>query len=437
MSVTESIIDPKVMVADKAKSRLAWIVWSIAASFFFIQYIARVAPSVMAINLREAFNIDAFTLGSMSSFFYYPYVAMQVPVGMLIDTYGTKKLLLAAVLLATAGCAVFASASNIYIANIGRFMLGLGSSFGFISAIKLATYWFKPQQFGMLASLTQATGMFGAAFGALPIAIAVANFGWRASMWIIVGLFAVLFFLIAAIVRDRPESSTEETNIQTKPKNSLLKNLATVIKNPQSWINAVAIGALYAPIAAFAELWGPSYLHNVYNIPKNEAAAATSIIFIGWVLGSTFTGYLSDKIGRRLPIIIVSSILCLIILTTVLYVNLPINLLFTLLFLFGVANTGVGLCYAFAGEINPRKIAGTSVAFANMASVLVGALLQPIIGWLLDLNWDGQMLNNMRYYSAHNFKIAVISLVACLSVACVMPFFMKETFCKNVDDVSV
>ena len=118
-------------------------------------------------------------------------------------------------------------------------------------------------------------------------------------------------------------------------------------------------------------------------------------LFIGWAIGGPVTGWISDRIKRRKIVLILSAFLSLLFAGIALLVPhlLSLTLLFSLLFLYGLANTGVATAYAVASEINPLRVAGTSVAFANMASVLIGAGFQPLIGWLLENNWGGAMEN--------------------------------------------
>jgi MFS family permease len=219
-------------------------------------------------------------------------------------------------------------------------------------------------------------------------------------------------------------------------KPSILTCLKTVAKNPQTWINMIYAAALYAPIAAFCEFWGTSYLHNVYEISVRHAASGISFIFLGWIIGAPIMGYLSDKFKRRRPFMIASALGGLICLSAILYLpSLPITDVFIILFLFGLSNPGVAISYALAGEINPRFVAGTSIALVNMASVTFGPLGQPLIGWLLDSHWKGAIVNGVHHYSATNYRSAMSVLIICVLIACISSLFIKETYCRNIDVV--
>lgn len=430
------------MNKTKEYNNIAWLMWGLAAGFFFIHYVARVSLSVMGPEIMRDFSVGAYAFGGLSVYFYYAYVGMQIPVGMLIDRFGIKLLLTLAVLSAAAGCFLFGIAPNLYYAKTGRLLLGLGSAFGFVGAIKLAAFWFPRRMFGMLAGSTQALGMLGAAVAALPVGFLVARVDWRNTMLLIGGVLFILAVLIFFIVRDKPSSENgveQKSEIEEKQQNiervSFSESFLTVLKNPQTWFNGVFVGMLYASATVFGELWGVQYLRRVYDVSGDEAGLAISVIFIGWTTGSPLVGWLSDKIGRRRPFMFLSAFLSLLMMSIVLYMPaMSISFVIVFLFAFGVVNSGVSISYAVSGEINPLPVAGTSVAFANMASVLIGAVLQKIIGKLLELNWDGKYVNGLPFYDSGDFRMAMIVIPVTLIIAMIFSFLVKETYCRNVSD---
>ncbi len=407
-----------------------WLVWGLGAAFFFSEYFARVSPGVMVPDLMRAFNVTAVGIGSISAFFYYAYVSMQVPVGALVDRFGPHRLLTVMAGLCALGCFLFASSHSIFIANLSRLLMGFGAAFAFVGALKLATLWFPSQRFGLLAGTTQALGMLGAAVGEGPLAVTVAAIGWRQTIYAIGIILLAISILIGFFVRDRVFTGPKlKHGLMTT--SELWQGFLMVMRNPQSWFNALFVGLLYAPTAAFAELWGTSFFSHTYGLSNQTAAAGISCIFVGWAVGGPITGWISDRMRRRKPVMIFSALASLITMSAVLYVpGLPIFFLFLILFLYGVANTGVGTSYALASEINPHQVAGTSMAFANMASVLLGAAFQPVIGWFLDLQWNGLKVNGVPYYSAHDFRMAMLALPVCLILCLISVVFVRETYCR-------
>ena len=415
----------------KQSTGYIWLIWALGAAFFFSEYFARVSTGVMIPNLMQAFQVNATSIGAMSAFFYYAYVGMQIPVGALVDRFGTRRLLTITAAICGIGCLLFANTHYFFVAKAARFLMGFGAAFAFVGTLKLVTIWFPSERIGFLAGLTQALGMLGAALGEGPLSLSVEMIGWRSTMMVIGGILLALSIFIGLIVRDGPRQQSPATH-GVLTWRSMFAGLGLVVKNPQSWILGIYVGLLYAPTAAFAELWGVSYLVKTYALHTETAAAAIGMVFIGWGTGGPLVGWISDRMQCRRPVMLLSMLGSLVLISLVLYVHLPTTLLFIALFCYGVANTGVAISYAVASEINPHHVAGTSMAFANMASVLVGALLQPVIGMILDYYWDGTIVDQIRIYSAHAFHMAMWILPLTLLLGFFVALFVKETHCKSL-----
>ncbi len=413
-----------------------WLVFGLGASFVFLHYIPRVAPGVMIDELMTAFHVGAFSLGSLSAFFYYPYVGMQIPVGMIYDRFGIRYYMAAMIFVAGVSCFLFGSAQTLVVADFSRFCIGFASAFAFVGTMKLATNWFPPSRIGLLAGLTQAGGMLGAVGGEGPVASAVETFGWRYSMFGMAAMLFTLAVLVLIFVRDSPKQQTQQQASQEKPL-PLMTGLRMVLSNSQSWLNAAYIGLLFAPTAAFGELWGPSFLTTVYGMSKHSAAMAVGMIFLGLGLGAPVCGWLSDKFLRRRPLMLLSALASGLFISIVVFSShlssLQLNIV---LFLFGLSNTGVVVSYALSMEINSHKVSATSVAFANMASVIVGAMFQPVIGFLLDLFADGRIINNLPVYTQLDYQKAMIILPLSSVLAVIFGLFVRETYCSNVADAA-
>lgn len=417
-----------------ARSYYPWLVWGLAAAYFFADYFARVSPGVMIPDLMEGFSVSALGLGSLTAFFYYPYVAMQIPVGLLVDRFGVRLLLTIMALLVGVGCLVFANAETLYMGKLGRFLMGFGAAFAFVSALKLASTWFPFHRFGLLAGLTQALGMLGAAVGAAPVGYFVHQFGWRHTMASMAVIFFVLAALILSLVRNRPSNLPNTVQAMPVETQSIWCSLGQVLRNPQSWWNGLYVGLLFAPTAAFAELWGAVYLEHVQGLSPLWSAFANGLIFIGWGIGGPLMGWFSDHLGRRRPVMFFSAVMGLLLMSAILYLpDLTPFSLFLLLLLFGMSNAGVAIAYAVAAEINPRSVVGTSMSYANMMSVIIGASLQPLIGFLIDLTQGSNLHIPLALHAPSDFKQAMLLLPLSLLLAVVCTFFIRETYCQPLE----
>lgn len=412
----------------KSQHGFAWLIWGLAAAFFFSDYLARVAPGVMHRYLQLDFGINEAGFGILTASFYIPYILMQIPVGLTVDRISIRWILTAMSLITAFGCCVFGLADSLLIASIGRMLIGFSAAFAFVSALRLATSWFPPAMLGLLAGLTQALGMLGAAAGEAPVSFLLGVVGWRHSMLIIAFIFIALAALLYQYIQDKPGSKTHDIKFENRL--SIFESLCVVIRHRQAWLNALYAGFLFGPTAVIGESIGPAYLQFGRGLTAHSAAFATGLIFIGWGIGGPLSGWLSDKMGRRKPLMIISAIFGVILTTLfVYYPSMDKSTAYLLFFIFGLTNTGVAIAYAVSTELHDRNVVGTSIAFTNMASIFVGAAMQPIVGRMVDLV-SGSRGYNVETLSLTDFQFGFQILPLCSLVALVLACMVKETYCK-------
>ena len=409
--------------------RFAWIIWGLAATFYFSDYLARVAPGVMHHSLQNDFGINEAGFGTLTASFYIPYIIMQIPVGLTVDRLSIRGILTVMSLVTALGCCVFGLADSLAMASVGRMLIGFSAAFAFVSSLRLATSWFPPAMLGLLAGLTQALGMLGAAAGEAPVSFLVSAVGWRHSMLIIAFLFIALAGLLYQFVRDKPSSQQD-----FKPQDSLgiFESLRIILSHRQTWLNALYAGFLFGPTAVIGESIGPAYLQYGRGLSAHSAAFATGLIFIGWGISGPITGWLSDRMGRRKPLMIASAIFGLILTTVfVFYPEMSQTTAYLVFFAFGLTNTGVALAYAVSTEIQDRSVVGTSIAFTNMVSIFVGASMQPLVGYLVDLE-AGARGYNVEKLLLGDFQAGLQILPVCSLIALILAMTVKETWCKPI-----
>ncbi|KTC65834.1 Sugar phosphate permease (plasmid) [Legionella adelaidensis] len=418
-----------------------YFVWFLGALFFFLDYIVRVSPSVLTPELMKFFHANAFTIGGFSAFFYYAYIGMQIPVGILVDRFGPKWLLVMASLVCAFSTFLFAGMNNITAGFFSRFLMGFGASFAFVGTLKLISLWFKPERFAFLAGFTQALGMVGAMVGQGPLALVSQSIGWRSTMYGFVFLFIVIALLVFIFVKDK-RSPLKSDNSHTIEKIKIGPSLKLVLSNGQNWLNCLFIGLLYAPSACFGEQWGASFLSLNQNISIAAAGHETGIMFIGLAIGCPILGFISDRLKRRLAVMRTSVVMCFILLTLVIYGRffgffISPAAYTAILFVYGFFNSGIVCSYALASEINPPHLTGMALGITNMASVIIGALMIPLVGFILDHFSTFVMVNEIPIFDIKGYQIAFAALPVGFIIAFLISFLQKETYCerKIIDNV--
>ena len=183
-------------MADQQQAWRPWVIWGLGALFFFIGYVPRVITGVITPHLMQDFAVMAGAIGTLTSFYFYPYVFMQIPVGLLVDRFGPRILLTIMIALSALSCLLFSRAVDIHLAQVSRLLLGFSAAFAFVGALKLAAEWFPPARIGLLTGLTQSLGMLGAVIGEHPTAVTVAALGWRGTLMLV----SIILFILAGLV---------------------------------------------------------------------------------------------------------------------------------------------------------------------------------------------------------------------------------------------
>ncbi len=407
-----------------------WFAWGLAALAFGYAFFQRVTPSVMVDELMREFAVGAAVLGNLSALYFYAYAGLQVPVGMMLDRWGPRRMLTVAALIAGVGSVLFGIAGSIEEAYLGRFLVGVGSSVGFVASMKLAATWFPTHRFALLSGTAMFVAMAGGVAGQAPLAAAVEDFGWRAVLVAAAALAAVLAIANWAVVRDRPAGVATPAITTTA-----WADLGATLRRRQNWFMFAYCGLMSAPLLAYATLWGVPYLMEAFAISRTEAALSTSFMLIGGAVGGPLTGWASDAMRRRKPPMIAAAAMATLLWLVMLFgPELSLTATRALLVITGMATGGMVVSYAAAREHSPSHLAGAAVGLVNMAAVGGGALLQPIVGLLLDFNWNGEMLEGARVYDVGTYHAALTTLPICTIVALCAALLIRETGCLPLEE---
>ncbi len=418
--------------------RAAWLVWGLAALFYLMGFFQRVAPAVMTSELMRDFQINAAALGNLSGLYFYSYVAMQIPTGILADSWGPRRLLSLGALVAGTGTMLFALAPNFIWAGIGRFLIGGSVAVAFVGMLQLASQWFPPRLFALVTGMALCFGLIGAVGAGPPLRLLMDIFSWRSVIFASALVTLSISLGVWIIVRDHPHEKgyADLFPLKKSPRRVSLKHILLGVLKVFTYRNTALLfiipGGIVGCVLTFSGLWGVPFLTTHHGLTTARASGLTSALLVAWGLGGPFFGWLSDHLGHRKPLFILGTSIVLIGWGVILYVpSLPVKTLVGVLIVTGFFSGCMIVSFAFAKESVPPDLSGTVAGVVNMGVMLGPTILQPAVGWLLDRNWNGEMANQVRVYSQEAYQTGFSLMIAWAGLALILLFFTRETGCRQ------
>jgi len=416
----------------------AWGVWTIAALFYLMGFYQRVSPSVMTDELMRAFSIGAGSLGTLSAFYYYFYVAMQIPTGVLIDMLGARKLLISGAVVATLGAVLFGSTSSFFLACAGRAIIGASTAVGWVVLLKLTTHWFPGRKFATLSGLGLLFGNLGALTAQVPLRISIQHFGWRPVVLASAAAVALVGVLALFIVRNDPMDKGFESHAPASMQLAslglfdLLRGFRNIFSYRNTWLIFLSQGGIVGSILTFTGLWGTPYLRVRYGLQLTQAAMVCSIMTACWAIASPICGALSDRICRRKPIYVGGCIIAACGWACMFFIpGLPLGGFIAFGALTAVASGAVVIGFAFGKESVPAQFLGTISGTVNIGNMIGPMILQPAVGHVLDHFWTGQTSKGVHLYSPSAYHKGFLLMLGWLFVSTILLSLTRETRCKQ------
>lgn len=412
--------------------RRRWMALAIVALAYILSFFQRFAPAGIAQDLAVAFQTSAASLGVLAATYFYIYTLMQIPTGILADTLGPRRILALGGIIGGLGSLLFGFAPTLDLALVGRTLVGLGVSVTFIAMLKLVAVWFEENRFATIVGICMLVGNLGSVLAGAPLSAMAQATGWR-GVFIGVGVISLaLGVLCWLIVRDAPTATGEAVRPRFD-RTVVLSSLLAVIRNRATWPAALVNTGMSGSFFTFAGLWATPYLMQVHGMERSTAANHLSLWFGGFAVGCLFIGGLSDRLGRRKPVMIaVSHVYVAIWLLLLSCVTMPLSLSYLLFALLGLSTAGFSLTWACAKEVNPPLLSGMSTSVANMGGFLCAAIMQPVVGWLMDLGWHGEMVGGARVYDVGTWQNGVLAVTLCAALGAAASWRIRETRCRNI-----
>jgi MFS family permease len=414
-------------------------VWSFGAVFYLLGFFHRVAPAVITGELMRDFQISAASLGNLSAFYFYSYVAMQIPTGILADRWGPRRLLTLGTLVASMGAVMFALAPGIAWAAAGRLLIGGSVAVAFVGLLKVAANWFPPHRFALVSGLALCFGIIGAVFAGTPLRFLVDLYGWRS----VVLLSAACTLGIGAgtwiFVRDYPHQkgyrdlSAVGTALASRAEAGVIEGIYQVLAYRNTWLLFIIPGGIVGCVLTFSGLWGVPYLTALHGLSTATAATLTSALLVAWAVGGPFFGWLSDRLGNRKTLYLLgcgtsAAGWAVILLAT----DISLTVLVPVLLVTGFSSGCMIISFAFVKESVPSRLSGTVSGVVNMGVMTGPMVLQPAVGLVLDRMWSGNIEAGVRVYSVSAYHSGFSLMLAWITVSFILLLFTRETGCRQM-----
>lgn len=415
--------------------KLAWTVWGLGALLYLFAFYQRVAPAVMTDQLMAEFAIGGAALGNLSAFYFYAYVAMQIPTGVMADRWGPRRVLAVGSGIAAVGSLLFAFAPSFGWAGLGRLLVGASVAVAFVSTLKLASHWFPPQKYALASGMALFFGVTGGVMAGVPLRLLVESFGWRMVMGS-AGIFATLLCVaIWLLVRDDPsERGYAGHHAHDSARHGhapIIAGLVETLSYRNTWLLMLAPIGFSGAVLTFGGLWGVPWLRQAHGLDPKAAAAVTSTLLAAWALGGPLLGSWSQRLGRRKPLYLISGAIACAGWAAVIFLPLPLWLTIPLLVVIGFASGNIIIGFAWAKESLPLRLMGTTSGVVNMGPLMGGVLLQPGVGWLLDRHWSGTLENGVRLYDPAAWQHGFTLMFAAVVIALALMPFAHESHCRQ------
>jgi len=409
-----------------------WFIWGLGTTFYMYQFVLRASPNVMADHLRQAFQINASSLGILASCYYLAYTLLQIPLGHFLDKWGAKRILRYAVITCTLGVFIFSFSDGFWLACGARFIIGLGASGAFLSTIALTRDWIPPSQVTFAIGTTIALGKLGGMLSNLPLALLIRSQGWRCSLLILACFGCLLTILIWLFVHSKKQPPSDDHIGSEKG----VRKLFNMMRHRHIWHIALYGCLTYVPLSVFTDTWGVLFLMKKHHVSKELASLAISFVFIGTSIGAPLIALLSERLEQRRLLMTLSALGSLVVgILFVLGSYESFQISVVLCFLMGALLTGQTLVFTVSAESMPKPISGLVTGFVNTIVMMGGIFFQPMVGFIMDFFWNGITENGLAVYSLDTFKLGLLVIPISMGIAFLSTLFIPETHPKKSDKV--
>ena len=401
---------------NKARGRAFVVAWAFTVVFYFLEYAVRSSPSVMIPGLEASFGTTALGVSAILSIYYYTYSSMSLVAGAALDHFGAKRTVPIGVATLAIGCLLF-SAPAVLAGDVGRLLQGAGSAFAFTGGVYLAAHGFSARYLATAIGATQCIGMLGGSAGQFLVGPMIESGLGVHSFWLGIGVIILVVAILLYVASPKEELGP---HIQEGGLGSVVAPYKIVFSNPQSYLCGAVAGLLFAPTTIGDMIWGVAAFQKDIQFTFHNAVVMASMVPLGWVFGCPLLGWLSDRMGRRKPVVIGSAVVMALAMVEIIIWPSPMSAKIGM-FIFGVASGAAMIPYSIIKEVNPDSVKGSATGGINFLVFAITAFLGPVYAKNIGKGY-GNAANLL-----HHFQRGGLFWISCCVVAVVVSFFLRET----------
>lgn len=389
-------------------------IWTVSVLFVLFQFFLQLSSGVVLGAIMHDMHFTALTIGALSAAFYIVYTSLQIPVGVLFDCKNPRIILSSTSLLCGIGCFVFASSTSVLGLFLGRIIIGIGSAFAFVGLSHQLREHFPARQFSFMIGMSETIGLLATVVGIISLGAIITECGWREFIKGAGWMGFMISFLSWLNIPSQPASKT--------PMNHYWQQIISILGNKKLWINGAFIGLTFSIVTIFGAMWASPFIQLKLNCNIKEASFITALFFLGTAISCPLFGWLGTRLSRRKPLIFTSALLTTILFCILVYcpIQHPVYI-GSLMFLVGLCCGSYILTFPIANELAPIGSLSTCTGFINTLALVTTPIVQPLVGFLLDLCSE-----NKGIYTLANYQVALLVIPGSLLIACVLACHLPE-----------
>ncbi|MEC7030522.1 MAG: MFS transporter [Pseudomonadota bacterium] len=409
---------------------MPYLNWGLAVTCFLVQLTIQVSSGLLASQLSAEFGLDSFGVAILMGMVFYPNICLQIPAGIVTDRFGARKVLSVGALVCSLGAWGFASSTSFLEACLFRVIMGSGLAFAFVSMAYLIANWMRREVFSRMFCIAEMIALSFTVVAMRYLAVTLQATSWRDFIHKISIIALVLSILSALLIRDRPNYLEDSQNHLTI--SDIITQLKLFIKDRQMWANGIYSGLLFSCLSCFVAQWGPNFLANATTMGAEDAANMCTNLTLGLVVGCPLLSWVLPKITNIRLVLSLSALLTSILIScVVMFPMMDVALMQICLLLAGFFSVAYLVPFTIAHYYVRPGSKSTAIGFTNMLSTIFGPVLSILIGLLIDLHRDADLLSG---YTLADYQYAMNILPMSMFLASLVCFFLPATHKPGMTD---